>query len=70
VPIALPHSDAFRLLGRIISPHPPSVFTIREFLLHAWKFASPFSVDLLPGDRLLFSVSSLALVEKILVNGP
>jgi hypothetical protein len=69
VPIALPHSDAFRLLGCIISPHPPSVFTIREILLHAWKFASPFSIDLLPGDRLLFSVSSLILVDKILDNG-
>jgi hypothetical protein len=70
VPLTLPQTTGFRLLGRLISPSPPSVFTVRDFLLHAWKFANPFTVDLLSGDRLLFTVIFTDLVRKILDNGP
>lgn len=70
MPISLPQEAGFRLLGRIISPNPPSLVTVCEFLLQAWKFANPFTVDLLPGDRFLFTVSSEILVDKIMDNGP
>jgi hypothetical protein len=59
----------FRLLGHLISPNPPLVFTVLDFLLHAWKFANPFMVDLFPGDRLLFTITFGDLVGKILDNG-
>jgi hypothetical protein len=70
VPLALPFSDGFRLLGHLISPNPPSVFTVRDFLLHAWKFVGLFTVDPLPGDRLLFSFPFADMVRKIMDNGP
>jgi hypothetical protein len=70
VPLTLPQIASFRLLGRLISPSPPSVLTVCDFLLHAWKFATPFTVDLLPGDRLLFTVTFGDLVGKIMNNGP
>jgi hypothetical protein len=58
-----------RLLGRIISPNPPSIVTVRDFLIQAWKFASPFTVDIIPGVHFLFTVSSKDLVVKIMDNG-
>jgi hypothetical protein len=70
VPISLSQEAGFRLLGHIISPNPPSLVTVREFLLQAWKFAYPFTVDLLSGDRFMFTVSSVVLVDKIMDNGP
>jgi hypothetical protein len=70
MPLTFPQAAGFRLFGRIISPNPPSIVTVREFLLQAWKFATPFTVDILPGDRFLFTVSSEDLVVKIMDNGP
>jgi hypothetical protein len=70
VPFSLPQEAGFRLLGHLISPNPPSLVTVRDFLLQAWKFAAPFTVDLIPGDRFLFTVSSDVLVAKIIENGP
>jgi hypothetical protein len=43
---------------------------VHDFLLQAWKFASPLMVDILPGDRFLFTISSEDLVAKIMDNGP
>ncbi len=42
---------------------------VHDFLLQAWKFASPLMVDILPGDRFLFTISSEDLVAKIMDNG-
>jgi hypothetical protein len=33
VPLTLPQTTGFRLLGRIISPNPPSIVTVRDFLI-------------------------------------
>jgi hypothetical protein len=70
VPLNHPQTIGFRLLGRIISLNPPSLATVRDFLHQAWKFASPFSIDILPGDRFLFTVSAEDLIAKIIKNGP
>jgi hypothetical protein len=69
VPLTLPQAAGLRLLGHVISPNPPSIVTVCDFLLQAWKFATPFTVDILPGDRFLFTVSSEDLVAKIMDNG-
>lgn len=70
VPLNRPQIAGFRLLGLIISLNPPSLATVCDFLHQAWKFASPFSVDILPGDRFPFTVSAKDLVAKIMENGP
>lgn len=69
-PIALPQNDSFCLLGRTISPNPPSVYTIWDILSLSWKFATPFEVNLLPAEHLLFTVFDAESVIKIMDNGP
>jgi len=66
----LPFDNSFRLLGRLVSPNPPSLVWVRDILNVSWRFALPFEVDLLPGDRFLFKVFEHRLIKEIMDNGP
>jgi hypothetical protein len=65
-----PQDRSFCLLDRLISPNPPSLYWVRDILNLSWKFALPFEVDLLLGDRILFKVFEECLVQEIMDNGP
>jgi len=69
-PLVFPHDRSFRLLGKLVSPNPPSLIWVCDILNIYWKFALPFEVDLLPGDRFLFKVFEHRLVQEIMDNGP
>jgi hypothetical protein len=69
-PLVFTQDNSFRLLGRLISPNPPSLYWVRDILNLSWKFALPFEVDLLPGDRFLFTVFKEKLVHEIMDKGP
>jgi hypothetical protein len=68
--VPLPYDNSFRLLGRLVSPNPPSLVWVRDILNVSWRFALPFEVDLLPGDRFLFKVFEHRLIKEIMDNGP
>jgi hypothetical protein len=70
VPFVLPEQESFRLLGRLLSLNPPSVYWVRDVLTHAWKFALPFEIDVRPADRFMFTVHDPSLVIKIMDSGP
>jgi len=65
----LPYDNSFRLLGRLVSPNPPSLVWVRDILNVSWRFALPFEVDLLLGDRFLFKVFEHRLIKEIMDNG-
>jgi hypothetical protein len=65
-----PQHGSFRLIGRILSPNPPSISGVRDILKRSWKFALPFYVEILPANRLLFTVTDEHFVQKIMANGP
>jgi hypothetical protein len=61
-PLVFPQDTSYRLLGQLVSPNPLSLYWVRDILNLSWKFALPFEVDLLPGDRFLFTLFQKHLV--------
>lgn len=51
---------SFGLIGKILSP---TAYWVRETLLQAWKFASPFEVEALPSEKFLFKLFQQSLVR-------
>jgi hypothetical protein len=56
IPIKHPQQEFFGLIGKLLSVKPPNSHWVRETLLTAWKFASPFEVEALPFEKNLFKV--------------
>jgi hypothetical protein len=69
VPLNYPQQDSFCLIGRILSPKPPSAYWVHEILTQVWKFACPFEVVDLPEKKYLFKLSQRSHMDKILDQG-
>jgi hypothetical protein len=70
VPLNYPQQDSFCLIGRLLSPKPPSAYWVHEILTQVWKFACPFEVMDLPEEKYLFKLSQRSHMDKILDQGP
>jgi hypothetical protein len=70
VPLSYPQQDSFCLIGRLLSPKPPSAYWVHEILTQVWKFACPFEVMDLPKEKYLFKLSQRSHMDKILDQGP
>jgi hypothetical protein len=65
---ATPHQALHCIIGKLLSPKPPSAYWLRETL--AWKFSYPFKIDDLSENKYLITVSQQSHVDKIMDLGP